>query len=99
MVPGLVLSLWAGYRVRSTYSKWQKVDSSISMNAFDFARYLLNSQGLNQVSVEPTPATLTARNAPRTRTRHITNSVATAARQTFMPGMGRGSMGAPTGAP
>ena len=52
MVPGLLLSLWAAYRVRSTYGKWDKVDSGISMNAFDFARYLLNSQGLNQVTVE-----------------------------------------------
>ena len=58
MVPGILLSLWAAYRVRSTYSKWQKVDSGISMNAFDFARYLLNSQGLTQVSVESTLALL-----------------------------------------
>jgi uncharacterized protein len=98
MVPGILLSLWAAYRVRSTYSKWQKVDSGISMNAFDFARYLLNAQGLNQVSVEATPGSLTDHYDPRTKTLRISNSVASAApRQTFNPGMDRGSMGAPMG--
>jgi len=105
MVPGILLSLWASYRVRSTYSKWQAVDSGISMNAFDFARYLLNAQGLNQVSVEPTPGSLTDHYDPRTKTLRISNGVASAAgRQSFNPlgggmggGMGRGSMGAPAG--
>jgi Zn-dependent membrane protease YugP len=100
MVPGILLSLWAAYRVRSAYSKWQKVDSGISMNAFDFARYLLNSQGLNQVSVESTPGSLTDHYDPRTKTLRISTGVASAAgRQSFNPlgGMGRGSTGAPAG--
>src|SRR3954454_15643747 len=101
MVPGILLSLWAAYRVRSTYSKWQSVDSGISMNAFDFARYLLNAQGLNQVSVEPTPGSLTDHYDPRTRTLRISNAVAAASgRQAFNPmsgGLGRASSGAPMG--
>jgi Zn-dependent membrane protease YugP len=76
MVPSLVLSLWAAYRVRSAYGKWDKVDSGISMNAFDFARYLLNSQGLNGVTVEPTPGSLTDHYDPRTRTLRISTGVA-----------------------
>jgi len=75
MVPGLVLSLWAAYRVRSTYSKWDKVDSGISMSAFDFARYLLNAQGLNEVQVEPTPGTLTDHYDPRSRSVHLSEPV------------------------
>ena len=112
MVPGLVLSLWAAYRVRSAFGKWDKVDSGISMNAFDFARYLLNAQGLNQVTVEPTPGTLTDHYDPRTRTLRISTGVAHTAggRQSFNPlggggigggmgggPMGRGRMGAPMG--
>ena len=108
MVPGLVLSMWAAYRVRSAYGKWSKVDSGISMNAFDFARYLLNSQGLNQVGVEPTPGTLTDHYDPRTRTLRISTGVAntSSGRQTLNPlggggvggQMGRG-IGGPMGAP
>jgi uncharacterized protein len=92
MVPGLVLSLWAAYRVRSAYGKWDKVDSGISMNAFDFARYLLNSQGLNGVSVEPTPGSLTDHYDPRSRTLRISTGVAqgAASRPSFAPQMGRG---------
>jgi Zn-dependent membrane protease YugP len=96
MVPGILLSVWAAWRVRSTYAKWDKVDSGISMNAFDFARYLLNAQGLNQVTVEPTPGTLTDHYDPRTSTLRISTGVAnTAGRQGFNPmgGMGRGPMG------
>ena len=76
MVPGILLSVWAAYRVRTTYAKWDKVDSGISMNAFDFARYLLNAQGLNQVTVEPTPGSLTDHYDPRTQTLRISTGVA-----------------------
>jgi Zn-dependent membrane protease YugP len=76
MVPGIALSLWAAYRVRTTYAKWNKVDSGISMSAFDFARYLLNAQGLNEVGVEPTPGSLTDHYDPRTRTLRISTGVA-----------------------
>jgi uncharacterized protein len=102
MVPGIVLSVWAAHRVKTTFAKWDKVDSGISMNAFDFARYLLNSQGLNQVTVEPTPGSLTDHYDPRTRTLRISTGVAhTAGRQSMNPlggggPMGRG-MGMPTG--
>jgi Zn-dependent membrane protease YugP len=100
MVPGLILSVWAAYRVKTTFAKWDKVDSGISMNAFDFARYLLNGQGLNQVTVEPTPGSLTDHYDPRTRTLRISTGVAHAAGRQSNPlggpmggGMGRGPMG------
>jgi Zn-dependent membrane protease YugP len=102
MVPSLALSLWAAYRVRNAYSKWAKVDSGISMNAFDFARYLLNAQGLNEVKVEPTPGSLTDHYDPRTRTLRISTGVAQAAgaRQTFNPfGSGQARGGQVGGAP
>lgn len=76
MLPGLCLSLWAAWRVRSTYATWDKVDSGISMPALDFARYLLNQQGLNQVGVEPTPGHLTDHYDPRTRSLHVSSAVA-----------------------
>jgi Zn-dependent membrane protease YugP len=102
MVPGLLLSLWAAHRVRSTYSKWSKVDSGISMSAFDFARYLLNAQGLNEVKVESTPGSLTDNYDPRTRALRISTGVA--ARQQASPLGGRpggspmgGGLGAPMG--
>lgn len=76
MLPALALSLWAAWRVRSTYSQWDKVDSGIAMPALDFARYLLNSQGLNEVTVEPTPGHLTDHYDPRSRTLRVSSAIA-----------------------
>ncbi|CAN5806787.1 zinc metallopeptidase [soil metagenome] len=75
LLPGLGLTLWAAWRVRSTYGRWDKVDSGISMSALDFARYLLNQQGLNEVGVEPTPGHLTDHYDPRSRTLRVSSAV------------------------
>jgi Zn-dependent membrane protease YugP len=76
MLPGLGLSLWAAWRVRSTYARWNAVDSGISMNPFDFARYLLNAQGLTDVSIEPTPGQLTDHYDPRGKVLRVSSAVA-----------------------
>jgi uncharacterized protein len=76
LVPTLVLSLWAAWRVRSTYGKWDKVDSGLNLSAFDFARYLLDRNGLNAVRVEPTPGHLTDHYDPRSRTLRVSSGVA-----------------------
>jgi Zn-dependent membrane protease YugP len=76
MLPGIALTAWAAWRVRSTYSKWDKVDSGIAMPALDFARYMLNQQGLNDVGVEPTPGHLTDHYDPRSRTLRVSQAVA-----------------------
>lgn len=76
MLPGLGLSLWAAWRVRSTYARWSAVDSGISMNPFDFARYLLNSQGLTDVSIEAIPGQLTDHYDPRGRVLRVSSAVA-----------------------
>ena len=76
LLPTVALSLWAAWRVRSTYSKWDKVDSGINLSAFDFARYLLDRNGLNGVRVEPTPGQLTDHYDPRSKTLRVSSGVA-----------------------
>jgi uncharacterized protein len=76
LLPTIAITGWAAWRVRSTYSKWDKVDSGISMSAFDFARYLLDRQGLNNVGVEPTPGNLTDHYDPRSRTLRVSAAIA-----------------------
>jgi len=76
LAPTLLLTAWAAWRVRSTYGKWDKVDSGIRMSGFDFARYLLNRQGLNDVKVEPTPGHLTDHYDPRGKVLRVSSSVA-----------------------
>jgi Zn-dependent membrane protease YugP len=83
LLPTLAVTGWAAWRVRSTYAKWDKVDSGISMSSFDFARYLLDRNGLQGVGVEPTPGNLTDHYDPRSRTLRVSAAVA------GRPSMGR----------
>jgi hypothetical protein len=76
LIPTILITGWAAWRVRSTYGRWDKVDSGIRMSAFDFARYLLNQQGLHEVGVEPTPGHLTDHYDPRSRTLRVSSAVA-----------------------
>ncbi len=76
IVVTLAITGWAAWRVRSTYSKWAKVDSGINMDAFDFARRLLDRQGLTHVRIEPTPGQLTDHYDPRGKILRVSSQVA-----------------------
>jgi hypothetical protein len=78
LLPTLAITGWAMWRVKSTYSKWSKVDSGINLDAFDFARQLLDRQGLTHVTIEPTPGQLTDHYDPRGKILRVSSSVADA---------------------
>ena len=78
LVVTLGITGWAAWRVRSTYAKWAKVDSGINLDAFDFARQLLDRQGLNTVKIEPTPGQLTDHYDPRGKVLRVSTQVADA---------------------
>lgn len=78
LVVTLAITGWASWRVRSTYAKWSKVDSGINLDAFDFARRLLDRQGLQSVRIEPTPGQLTDHYDPRGKVLRVSTQVADA---------------------
>ncbi|MEO8510146.1 MAG: zinc metallopeptidase [Chloroflexota bacterium] len=78
LLPTLAITGWAAWRVRATYAKWAKVDSGINLNAFDFARQLLDRQGLTDVRIEPTPGQLTDHYDPRGKVLRVSTQVADA---------------------
>lgn len=78
LLPTLAITGWAAWRVRSTYAKWAKVDSGINLDAFDFARRLLDRQGLTDVRIEPTPGQLTDHYDPRGKVLRVSTQVADA---------------------
>jgi hypothetical protein len=82
LVVTLAITGWAAWRVRSTYAKWSKVDSGINLDAFDFARRLLDRQGLNHVKIEPTPGQLTDHYDPRGKILRVSTQVADASQLT-----------------
>lgn len=52
MIPGLLFTLWAQWRVQSAYNKWKQVPNSRNISGAQAARYLLDSQGLRDVQIE-----------------------------------------------
>jgi uncharacterized protein len=78
IVVTVAITGWAAWRVRSTYGTWSKVDSGIDMDAFDFARRLLDRQGLQHVRIEPTPGQLTDHYDPRGKILRVSTQVADA---------------------
>ena len=76
LLPSVLITGWAAYRVRSTYAKWAKVDSGINLDAFAFARRLLDRQGLTDVQIEPTPGQLTDHYDPRGKVLRVSQAVA-----------------------
>lgn len=75
MLPSIAITGWAAWRVRSTYTKWSKVDSGINLSAFDFARRLLDRQGLTDVKIEPVPGQLTDHYDPRGKVLRVSSAV------------------------
>jgi uncharacterized protein len=76
MLPSIAITGWAAFRVRSTYARWSKVDSGIDLSAFDFARRLLDRQGLTDVKIEPVPGQLTDHYDPRGKVLRVSSAVA-----------------------
>jgi Zn-dependent membrane protease YugP len=76
MLPSIAITGWAAWRVRSTYARWAKVDSGINLPAFDFARQLLDRQGLQGVRIEPVEGQLTDHYDPRGKVLRVSSSVA-----------------------
>ena len=82
LVVTLAITGWAAWRVRSTYSKWSKVDSGIRLDAFDFARQLLDRQGLTDVRIEPVHGQLTDHYDPRGKVLRVSTQVSEASQLT-----------------
>ena len=78
LVVTLGITGWAAWRVKSTYARWSKVDSGINLDAFDFARRLLDRQGLQDVKIEPVPGQLTDHYDPRGKVLRVSTQVADA---------------------
>jgi len=76
LIPSVAITGWAAWRVRSTYGKWSKVDSGIQLSAFDFARRLLDRQGLTDVRIEPVDGQLTDHYDPRGKVLRVSSTVA-----------------------
>jgi uncharacterized protein len=75
MIPGLLFMLWAQSRVKGAYAKYSKVRNMAGVTGAEAARRVLDSQGLNDVPIEPIPGELTDHYDPRKRVLRLSQGV------------------------
>jgi hypothetical protein len=68
ILPALAFSLYAQYRVWSTYNKYSKERAASGLTAAQAARRLLDRAGLSHVRIEAVPGQLTDHYDPRSKT-------------------------------
>lgn len=66
LIPGILFTIWAQMTVRSTFSKYSQVQSTIGMTGSKAARFLLDQAGLQQITVEQVAGQMTDHYDPRT---------------------------------
>ena len=82
IIPGLALSLWASFRVKSTFNRYSKVPSLSGRTGAEAARMLLDGAGITDVKIVRSHGMLSDHYNPITKTLalsepvHDSNSVA-----------------------
>ena len=76
LIPALILSMWAQFRVSSTFSRFSKVRASSGKTATQMAEQLLHAEGVYDVSVERTRGNLTDHYDPRNMVLRLSDSTA-----------------------
>jgi len=75
MLPALCLGLWAQFKVKSTFNKYNKVGNSRNMTGAQIARMILDNNGLTHVRVEQVAGDLTDHYDPRAEVIRLSTSV------------------------
>jgi uncharacterized protein len=63
----IIIPLWAQFKVKKTYAKYSKVNTSTGMTGADVARQILQENGLHNVNVEPVRGHLSDHYDPRSK--------------------------------
>ena len=75
LVPGLLLGLWAQYKVKSAYAKYRKIGTSRGLTAEQVSRDMLTRDGNGAVAIEPISGELTDNYDPRSNILHLSQGV------------------------
>ncbi len=75
MVPGMLLSLWASLKVKSTFAHYSQIPSRSGLSGAEAARELLSRSGVNGVRVETVAGFLSDHYDPSTRTLRLSPDV------------------------
>lgn len=75
MVPGLLLSLWASFKVKSTFRRYSKIAPRSGLTGAEAARELLHGKGIDDVQIEPVQGFLSDHYDPAKKTLRLSPDV------------------------
>ena len=75
LIPGLLLTLWAQFKVKSTYQKYSTVHAPWGMTGAAVARRILDSNGLHHVPVQIIQGELSDHYDPRSKVLCLSEAV------------------------
>lgn len=75
VLPAFLFSLYAQFKVKSTFDKYSRVSNSRGMTGADVARAILDRSGLYDVRIEAYPGNLTDHYDPKTKVVRLSQSV------------------------
>lgn len=75
VIPALIIAMYAQFKVKSTYSKYEKQMSRRGLSAADVTRQILNQNGLQHISIEQIGGNLTDHYDPRSNVIRLSQSV------------------------
>ena len=75
VLPALIFSLWAQFKVNSTFEKYSKLRTRRGITGADAARRVLNENGLYDVKIEHIAGNLTDHYDPRANVIRLSDSV------------------------
>lgn len=67
LIPAIIVSIYAQFKVNATYHKYSQVPSRRGMTGADVARYILNQNGLHDVAIERIGGQLSDHYDPRSK--------------------------------
>ncbi len=75
LIPALVLAMYAQFKIRSTYARYDKVSAQSGMTGAEAARQILRHEGIHDVQVEEVEGFLSDHYDPRTRVVRLSGGV------------------------
>ena len=75
LIPGLLLGLWAQFKVKSAYAKYRKIGTARGVTADQVAHDLMARDGNQAIAIEPIAGELTDNYDPRANILHLSEGV------------------------
>ncbi|MCQ4087023.1 zinc metallopeptidase [Saccharibacillus sp. JS10] len=75
IIPAFILTIWAQFKVKSTYRKWSEVPVHSHMTGYEAARHMLDTHGLQNVQIVSVPGVLSDHYNPVNRTVALSEDV------------------------